>query len=381
MKGKKGKTLHKKMQQVAKYEQFKQLKNRRRDPDDSDDSSDDSGEDDDDLTTLNTEEIFNMDTASSSSPRHIDEDELNLDSDSELQEAFAQGLLKPGLNVITSKERFEKKEYVNDAEGCLKKLDAIRSEFVWPEKLDMVNKPAPLNPELLLQEEQHEKERMKKLTHEKNSMKRKYKALAEDPDIADDIIHNDFKREILFYRQAQSVVLEAIPKLHQLGIKTTRPEDYFAQMAKSDDHMHKIRRIMENKKQATMRTEKVRKIRELKKFSKQIQVEVDQNKAKDKRELLSKVNKYRKGLIDSLDFLSAPHTKPGAANKKKGNDRSFGNKRKKKDEKFGFGGQKKRSKYNTSENSFGGSKGGKSKGQKSNTRPGKERRKKMKSKS
>lgn len=370
--------MHKRLQGAAKYEQFKTLKNRRRDPDADSDESDSSGEDDDDLTNINTEEIFNMDTDDAPPPPDSDDEEdLNLDSDSELQEAFAQGLLKPGLNVITPREKFEKKEYVNDAEGCLKKLDSIRSEFVWPEKLDMVNKPAALNPELLLQEEQHEKERMKKLTHEKTSLKRKYRALTEDPDIEDDIIHNDFKREILFYRQAQSVVLEAIPRLHQLGIKTTRPEDYFAQMAKTDDHMHKIRRIMENKKQATMRTEKVRKIRELKKFSKQIQVEVDQNKAKDKRELLNKVNKYRKGLIDSLDFLSQPTNNPKAA-KKKGNDRSFGNKRKKKDEKFGFGGQKKRSKYNT-ENSSGGNKGGK--GGKSNSRPGKERRKKMKSKS
>jgi len=45
---------------------------------------------------------------------------------------------------------------------------------------------------------------------------------------------NDFKREMLFHRQAQSAVLEAIPRLHELGIKTRRPDDYFAQQFRAD---------------------------------------------------------------------------------------------------------------------------------------------------
>ena len=42
------------------------------------------------------------------------------------------------------------------------------------------------------------------------------------------------------YRLGQSTVLEAIPKLKALGIKTRRPDDYYAEMSKSDDHMHKV---------------------------------------------------------------------------------------------------------------------------------------------
>lgn len=42
------------------------------------------------------------------------------------------------------------------------------------------------------------------------------------------------------YRVAQSAVLEAIPKLHDLGIPTKRPNDYFAEMIKSDAHMTKV---------------------------------------------------------------------------------------------------------------------------------------------
>jgi len=42
------------------------------------------------------------------------------------------------------------------------------------------------------------------------------------------------------YRQAQASVLLGIPKLHKLGIKTKRPDDFFAEMAKTDAHMKKV---------------------------------------------------------------------------------------------------------------------------------------------
>ena len=58
--------------------------------------------------------------------------------------------------------------------------------------------------------------------------------------IAEDEVHNDFKRELLFYRQAQAAVMEALPRLKSMGIATRRPDDYFAQMAKSDQHMQKV---------------------------------------------------------------------------------------------------------------------------------------------
>ena len=59
-----------------------------------------------------------------------------------------------------------------------------------------------------------------------------------------DSIHNDFKRELIFYRQAQATVLEVLPRLRSMGVPTKRPEDYFAQMAKSDDHMNKVSKFI-----------------------------------------------------------------------------------------------------------------------------------------
>lgn len=45
------------------------------------------------------------------------------------------------------------------------------------------------------------------------------------------------------YRQAQATVLEALPLLNKHDIATKRPDDYFAEMAKSDQHMQKVSRL------------------------------------------------------------------------------------------------------------------------------------------
>lgn len=42
------------------------------------------------------------------------------------------------------------------------------------------------------------------------------------------------------YQQAQSGVKIGLRKLEELGIATTRPDDYFAEMVKTDDHMRKV---------------------------------------------------------------------------------------------------------------------------------------------
>ena len=162
-----------------------------------------------------------------------------------------------------------------------------------------------------LQEEEHEKKRQKLIQTAGPNM------LSSEADN----VHNDFKRELTFYRQAQATVLEVIPRLTSMGVKTKRPDDYFAQMAKTDTHMNKVHHAMflqrkicaENvmsmtllvtsnnifdlqireklvSKQATEdRLEKVRKLRELKKFGKKVQQEVTIKRAKEKREMLDQV--------------------------------------------------------------------------------------------
>lgn len=38
----------------------------------------------------------------------------------------------------------------------------------------------------------------------------------------------------------QAAVLEGLPKLHALGVLTARPDDYLAQMVKTDEQMDKV---------------------------------------------------------------------------------------------------------------------------------------------
>jgi len=83
-----------------------------------------------------------------------EEDEVSLDSDEELQEAFAAGLIKPGLNTVYSKARKEKKEQVNDQIGLRQKLQEFRpSKSKWLDRLDLTNAPAPIAPELAYKED------------------------------------------------------------------------------------------------------------------------------------------------------------------------------------------------------------------------------------
>jgi len=309
-----------------------------------------------------------------------------LNSDEELQEAFAAGLLKPGLNtVLTPKEERPK---TNNIDGLRQKLAELRQDQPWIERLDMVNKPAPLAPELAYQEDQHAKRREKLLKNNKNT-----------GSLADDPVHNDYKREMLFYRQAQASVIESLARLKNMGIPSKRPEDYFAQMMKSDDHMQKIRTKLAQKQEEEERIGKIRKLRELKKFGKQVQQKREIEKSKEKRDMLEQVKQFRKGKSDKIDFLDEIEAtskgpkgnkkqsqhQPQRFDKNKGNDAN--NKRNFKDKKFGYGGKKKGGKANTktSTNDVSGyrqnSGGKKSMGKMAKKkRAGKDRRQKNKSK-
>ncbi|WAR23139.1 EBP2-like protein [Mya arenaria] len=268
---------------------------------------------------------------------HASSDSEDIESDEELQQAFASGKLKPGLNV----EVQAPKQHINNVSGMKQKLEELEQGLSWIERLDLTNPPAPPPPG----------------------------AAMETEDDGADIANNDFKRELRFYRQAQASVLVAIPKLHKLGIKTRRPEDFFAEMGKTDAHMKKVREKLLEKQQNIENRDKARKLRELRKYGK-----------KNKLDFLEDKKGSGKG-SKTQNRTEKPHQ----PNKR----------RQHKDTKYGFGGQKKRSKMNTKETSadMSGfsrkvhqSKPGKqftnknkNKGNR-NKRPGKDQRHKMKNK-
>jgi len=163
-------------------------------------------------------------------------------------------------------------------------------------------------------------------------------------------IHDDFKRELHFYYQAQAAAKQAIEKLSHLGLPTERPDDYFAEMIKTDAHMHKVRQKLANEKQARENAEKVKKMRRMKKFGKKVQQEVLQKRQEEKKRMLQAVDRIKKGkdkLKDTGNDLF--DIKTDNKNEKPKFQKSM--KRKRKDDKYGFGGKKKKAKKNTASTS------------------------------
>eukprot|EP00069_Balaena_mysticetus_P014787 bmy_22395T0 len=287
----------------------------------------------------------------------------SLVTDKELQEAFSRGLLKPGLNVVLEGP----KKAVNDVNGLKQCLAEFKRDLEWVERLDVTLGPVPGI-------------RGPQATSQNTDQK------AVDPE-------DDFQREMNFYCQAQAAVLAVLPRLRQLKVPTKRPTDYFAEMAKSDQQMQKIRQKLQAKQAAMEKSEKAKQLRALRKYGKKVQTEVLQKRQREKAHMMSAIKKYQKGFSDKLDFLEGDQ-KPVARSKKegaKGQQMKKGPsaKRRYKNQKFGYGGKKKGSKWNTRESyddvsSFRAKtahgKGLKRPGKKgSNKRPGKRTREKMKS--
>lgn len=249
----------------------------------------------------------------------------------------------------------------------MSKYEDIQLKLPWVERMDMINDLAPVAPELSIQLEKHEQKRANQF---KGNAKIPYVKPEEDP------VLNDFKREMLFHRQAQSAVSEGIKKLHDLGITTKRPDDYFAEMAKSDEHMQKVRKNLAAKQEGQAKSERIRQIREQRKMGKLLQKQTKVQRELEKKEMLDQLKKFRKGKLKNLDFLEDSKTLETKNKLSK-------EKRKAKDKRFGFGGKKRGSKWNTKASSMGiektggaGTSGKKLKGKEQ--RPGKLRRKKAK---
>uniref|UniRef100_A0A8C9PZ01 EBNA1 binding protein 2 n=1 Tax=Spermophilus dauricus TaxID=99837 RepID=A0A8C9PZ01_SPEDA len=241
----------------------------------------------------------------------------------ELQDAFSRGLLKPGLNVVLEGP----KKTVNDVNGLKQCLAEFKRDLEWVERLDVTLGPVPESSD-------------PQPTPQNKDQK------AVNPE-------DDFQREMSFYRQAQAAVLAVLPRLHQLKVPTKRPTDYFAEMAKSDQQMQKIRQKLQTKQAAMEKSEKAKQLRALRKYGKKVQTEVLQKRQQEKKHMMNAIKKYQKGFSDKLDFLegdqkSVPQGTKAAA-KAQQMKKGPSAKRRYKNQKFGFGGKKKGSKWNTRE--------------------------------
>ena len=96
-------------------------------------------------------------------------------------------------------------------------------------------------------------------------------------------VHNDLKREIAFYNSTRENVKKGMEILVQAKIPISRPDDFFAEMLKTDDQMGRVKnRILKQQKKINNFEEKKQRM-ENKKFHKAIKAYKQMEKHKEKR--------------------------------------------------------------------------------------------------
>ncbi|KAJ5213520.1 hypothetical protein N7449_000689 [Penicillium cf. viridicatum] len=165
--------------------------------------------------------------------------------------------------------------------------------------------------------------------------------------------NDDLNRELAFYKVCQAAATQARGLLKKDGIPFTRPGDYFAEMVKNDEHMSLIKKKLYEEAAGKKASAEARRQRDLKKFGKQVQNSKLQQRHKEKREMLEKINTLKKkrkadgsaptdDANDMFDIAIDEATQP--EKKRSRGDGPGGSKRQKKDAKFGFGGKKRHAK-------------------------------------
>ncbi len=123
------------------------------------------------------------------------------------------------------------------------------------------------------------------------------------PDIDDDL-----NRELAFYAQSLAAANKARALLAKEGVPFTRPTDYFAEMVKSDEHMGRVKDKLVDAAASRRAAAEARRQRDLKKFGKQVQVAKAQERAKEKRDTLDKINLLKRSKISVTVYrICVPH--------------------------------------------------------------------------
>ena len=125
---------------------------------------------------------------------------------------------------------------------------------------------------------------------------------AEPVSIAD--VGDDLKRELAFYGQSYSAALEGRRLLKAEGVPFTRPNDYFAEMVKADEHMAKIKAKLIDEAAGKKASAEARKQRDLKKFGKQVQVAKLQEREKEKRQTMDKIKVLKRSQSFPVGHMS-----------------------------------------------------------------------------
>ena len=110
-------------------------------------------------------------------------------------------------------------------------------------------------------------------------------------------VDDDLTRELAFYKQALEAVQLGRALLRQEKIPFERPADYFAEMMKDDQHMGQIKGKLLEEAERKKRSQEARKLRDLKKFGKQVQVAKLQEREKEKKQAMEKISQLKRSML------------------------------------------------------------------------------------
>ncbi|CAH0479157.1 unnamed protein product [Peronospora belbahrii] len=178
-----------------------------------------------------------------------------------------------------------------------------------------------------------------------------------------DNVHDDLKREVAFYTNTLAMVRLAKEQLKKNQVVYKRPDDYFAEMLKSDAHMAKVKDKLIYEQKKITAVEERKKSQAHRKVAKEIQAEKIKERNHQKKETLEAVKQWkkRKGNNDKRRGLEENQDEEldlivNGKRKHAGGERDGGMKKPRmntarvaKDAKFGFGGKRRHAKSNSKE--------------------------------
>ena len=141
-------------------------------------------------------------------------------------------------------------------------------------------------------------------------------------------IKDDIKREVAIYNSTRENVMKGMQFLVQSGVPISRPDDFFAEMLKSDQHMSNVKgRLL--KQQVKIKTFEEKKQRaENKKFHKAIKEFKMKAKHTEKRENLEQISKLKKRIkergddMEDADFDKIMLGNKGASSRRRGGQKN-----------------------------------------------------------
>jgi rRNA-processing protein EBP2 len=102
------------------------------------------------------------------------------------------------------------------------------------------------------------------------------------------------------YNHALMAVHQAQLQLEALGVPHRRPDDYFAEMVKTDSHMARVKTKLIKQQTDAKESEERRNARDNKKFGKQFQVAKTQERAQKRKASMDAIKGLKKGRPNSI---------------------------------------------------------------------------------